>query len=177
MRKRLAVLLCCVTLLAGCRGAQSAASAPQKQVEEPDWRVEEVSWQIFSLDPKDYGITYEDLEDLSEYPLDKLTAYCMGADGVFAEDGFSQLYRRFMEAPHTCAACFSLIQDQKALELLCGRIVSENLSFGDETEQKQFQLNLKLLAEAYPENRDCYAGQAAVVRLLQSSWDKAAKEK
>ena len=174
--KRLAVFACCLVLLAGCRGPQPASSVPQERVEEPDWRVEEPSWQIFSLKPEDYGITYEDLEDLSGYPLDKLTAYCMGADGAFAEDGFSQLYRRFMEAPHTCVACFSLIQDQEALKLLCGRIVSENLSFGDETEQKQFQLNLKLLAEAYPENRGCYAGVSAVVRLLQSGWDETAQK-
>lgn len=34
-------------------------------------------------------------------PLDQLTAYCLGADGVYGENGFDQLYHRFLEAPDT----------------------------------------------------------------------------
>ncbi len=36
-----------------------------------------------TTDPSAYGITYQELEDLSGMPLDQLTAYCLGADGVY----------------------------------------------------------------------------------------------
>ena len=87
-------------------------------VEGPDWREETPVWSMVSTAPEDFGITYDDLTDLDGYPLDKLAAYCLGADGVFAEDGFDQLYCRFVEAPRTWVTYVSLLPEEEQ-KILC----------------------------------------------------------
>lgn len=161
-RKCLAGLFGCLVLLSGC----ADKNQPSVPVEEPDWRVEAVDWQIVSVDPEDFGITYGDLENLEEYPLDKLTAYCIRSDGIYAEDGVDELYRRFLEAPHTCITYFALIQDEQALSGLYGLLTLEDVCGHGGTQE--FQMILKQLAEAYP------AGpEAKAAADLQAAYDEA----
>lgn len=130
--------------LTGC----AAAPGSTPPVEEPEWRVEEPSWQMVSTDPDDYGITYDDIPNLEGWPLDKLVAYCLGADGVYAEAGFDQLYHYFLEAPHTCVTYFALIQDEARREVLCGQIAAVDAVWYQGTQE--FQEILTELSEAYP---------------------------
>ena len=76
----------CLALLAGC-GAETAGESLDADEMHP-------GWSTVTTDPSAYGITYQELEDLSGMPLDQLTAYCLGADGVYGENGFDQLYHR-----------------------------------------------------------------------------------
>ncbi len=140
MRRYLSVLL--LIVLAGCAAAPHTALP----VEEPDWRVEEPSWRMISTDPADYGITYDGLPDLEGWPLDKLAAYCLGADGIYAEAGFDRLYHYFLEAPHTCVAYFSLIQDEGQREILCGQIAAVDAAWYQGAEFREI---LTVLAQAY----------------------------
>lgn len=132
-----------VLALTGC--AVTPQAAPP--VEEPDWRVENHTWQMVSTDPADYGITYDEFPELDGWPLDKLTAYCLGADGVYAEEGFDRLYHYFLEAPHTCVAYFSLIQDEGQRESLCSQIAAIDAGWYEGTEE--FQEIVSRLSEAY----------------------------
>ena len=65
----------CLALLAGC-GAETAGESLDADEMHP-------GWSTVTTDPSAYGITYQELEDLSGMPLDQLTAYCLGADGVY----------------------------------------------------------------------------------------------
>ncbi len=183
--KKTAVVLLLLVLLAGC----GAADAPVAS-DTPDWRGETPDWQVVSVDPEDFGISYADLEDLSGFSLDKLTAYCLGSDGIFAEEAFGELYHRFLEAPYTCVAYFALIQEEGALDTLCEHIALENALYayvGRETSvsftgydewPERFQSILEELNEAYPPGGE--AKVAAALRLAHAealeameSWEGA----
>ena len=103
----------CLALLAGC-GAETAGESLDADEMHP-------GWSTVTTDPSAYGITYQELEDLSGMPLDQLTAYCLGADGVYGENGFDQLYHRFLEAPDTVLSYLALIDSWEERELLCTR--------------------------------------------------------
>ena len=60
----------CLALLAGC-GAETAGESLDADEMHP-------GWSTVTTDPSAYGITYQELEDLSGMPLDQLTAYCLG---------------------------------------------------------------------------------------------------
>jgi len=136
------ILVCLFLLvLPGC--------APETlPAEESDWRNETPSWQMVSTDPKDYGISYDDFSNLEGWPLDKLVAYCLGADGIYAEEGFDQLYHYFMEAPCTCVTYFALIQDEAQRDILCSHIAAADVYWYEGTQE--FQEILTKLAEVYP---------------------------
>ena len=95
----------CLALLAGC-GAETAGESLDADEMHP-------GWSTVTTDPSAYGITYQELEDLSGMPLDQLTAYCLGADGVYGENGFDQLYHRFLEAPDTVLSYLALIDSRE----------------------------------------------------------------
>lgn len=156
MKRYLSALLLLLALT-GC------AAKPQtpSPVEGPDWRVENHAWQMVSTDPEDYGITYDEFPELDGWPLDKLAAYCLGSDGIYAEEGFDQLYHYFLEAPHTCLAYFSLIQNEEQQEILCGHIAAIDADWYGSTEE--FQEILSKLAEAYPDG-----AEGRIVQLLEN---------
>lgn len=154
MKKYIPILLS-LLLLTGC------ASKSPSPVEEPDWRVEDHAWQMVSTDPEDYGITYDEFPELDGWALDKLAAYCLGADGIYAEEGFDRLYRYFLEAPHTCVVYFSLIQNEERQEALCSHIAAIDAGWYGGTEE--FQEILSKLAEAYPDG-----AEGRVVQLLEN---------
>ena len=154
MKKYIPILLS-LLLLTGC------VSKSPSPVEEPDWRVEDHAWQMVSTDPEDYGISYDEFPELDGWPLDKLAAYCLGADGIYAEEGFDWLYRYFLEAPHTCVAYFSLIQNEEQQETLCSHIAAIDAGWYGGTEK--FQEILSKLAEAYPDGVE-----GRVVQLLEN---------
>ena len=55
----------CLALLAGC-GAETAGESLDADEMHP-------GWSTVTTDPSAYGITYQELEDLSGMPLDQLT--------------------------------------------------------------------------------------------------------
>ena len=63
----------CLALLAGC-GAETSGESLDADEMHP-------GWSTVTTDPSAYGITYQELEDLSGMPLDQLTAYCLGRTG------------------------------------------------------------------------------------------------
>lgn len=154
MKKYVPILLS-LLLLTGC------TSKSPSPVEEPDWRVENHAWQMVSTDPADYGITYDEFPELDGWPLDKLVAYCLGSDGIYAEEGLDQLYRYFLEAPHTCVTYFSLIQNEEQQETLCGHIADIDTGWYGGTEE--YQEILSKLAEAYPGG-----AEGRIVQLLEN---------
>ena len=111
----------CLALLAGC-GAETAGESLDADEMHP-------GWSTVTTDPSAYGITYQELEDLSGMPLDQLTAYCLGADGVYGENGFDQLYHRFLEAPDTVLSYLALIDSREERELLCTHLASADVSW------------------------------------------------
>jgi len=116
--------------------------------EEYDWREEPPAWKMVSTDPKDYGISYDDFPNLEGWPLDKLVAYCLGSDGIYAEEGFDQLYHYFMEAPCTCVTYFALIEDEAQRDILCSQIAAIDADWYGGTQE--FQEILTKLVETYP---------------------------
>lgn len=116
----------CLALLAGC-GAETAGESLDADEMHP-------GWSTVTTDPSAYGITYQELEDLSGMPLDQLTAYCLGADGVYGENGFDQLYHRFLEAPDTVLSYLALIDSREERELLCTHLASADVSWYGGTE-------------------------------------------
>lgn len=98
-----------VLILSGCQKAGGSA----EPVKKADWQSETPAWSMVSTDPEEFGIVYDEWNDLDGYALDKLAAYCLGADGIYAEEGFDQMYRRFVEAPHTWVTYVSLLPDEK----------------------------------------------------------------
>ena len=156
MRRYISALLLLLALT-GC-AVKPQATPP---VEEPDWRAENHAWQMVSTDPEDYGITYDEFPALDGWPLDKLAAYCLGSDGIYAEEGFDRLYHYFLEAPHTCVAYFSLIQNEEQQETLCNHIAAIDADWYEGTEE--FQEILSKLAEAYPGGME-----GRIVQLLEN---------
>lgn len=156
MRKYIYALLLLLALT-GCVAKPQVVGS----VEGPDWRVENHAWQMVSTDPEDYGITYDEFPELDGWPLDKLVAYCLGSDGIYAEEGFDQLYHYFLEAPHTCVSYFALIQDEVQREALCSHIAAVDAEWYEGTEE--FQEILSKLAEAYPGGVD-----GSIVQLLKN---------
>ena len=116
----------CLALLAGC-GAETAGESLDADEMHP-------GWSTVTTEPSAYGITYQELEDLSGMPLDQLTAYCLGADGVYGENGFDQLYHRFLEAPDTVLSYLALIDSREERELLCTHLASADVSWYGGTE-------------------------------------------
>lgn len=116
----------CLALLTGC-GSRPAGEGQEADEAHP-------GWSTVTTDPAAYGITYQELEDLSGMPLDQLTAYCLGADGVCGENGFDQLYHRFLEAPETVLSYLSLIDRREERELLCTHLVSADVAWYGGTE-------------------------------------------
>lgn len=116
----------CLAALAGC-GAKTAGEGPDAGEAHP-------GWSTVTTDPAAYGITYQELEDLSGMPLDQLAAYCLGADGVYGENGFDQLYHRFLEAPDTVLSYLSLIDSREERELLCTHLASADVAWYGGTE-------------------------------------------
>lgn len=156
MKRYLSALLLLLALT-GC-AAKPQTAGP---VEEPDWRAENHAWQMVSTDPEDYGITYDEFPELDGWPLDKLAAYCLGSDGIYAEVGFDRLYHYFLEAPHTCVTYFSLIQNEKQQEALCGHIAAADADWYGGTED--FKEILSKLDEAYPDG-----AEGRIVQLLKN---------
>ena len=105
--------------------------------------------------------TYQELEDLSGMPLDQLTAYCLGADGVYGENGFDQLYHRFLEAPDTVLSYLALIDSREERELLCTHLASADVSWYGGT-------------EAFGAILDRLAGESGtsgeLAELIQTEW-------
>ena len=155
-------LLGVVLLLAGCQGTEE----PLTTVEQPDWRVESPAWSMVSTDPADFGISYDDLADLSEYPLDKLVAYCLGADGVFAEDGFDQLYCRFVEAPRIWVTYVSLLPEEEQ-KILCEHTALAAASWY--ADSNEFSESLDVLEKAYSSG-----AEEVVISMLRSEYENAA---
>lgn len=155
-------------LVAGVLTALCAGCAPQTEA-PPQPAPEAPEWQVVSTEAGDFGIAYDDLEDLSGYPLDKLAAYCLGSDGIYAEQGFDQLYHRFLEAPNTCVSYFALIQDKEEQDALCGQLTAAAASWY--AENGAFSTILTQL-----EQTDRTAGEKAVVDCLRTSYEEALKE-
>lgn len=154
-------LLGAVLLLAGCQGTEELLTT----VEGQDWREETPAWSMVSTAPEDFGITYDDLTGLDGYPLDKLAAYCLGADGVFAEDGFDQLYCRFVEAPRTWVTYVSLLPEEEQ-KVLCEHTALAAASWY--ADSNEFSENLDVLETAYSSG-----AEEVVVSLLQSEYENA----
>ncbi|MBS5547857.1 MAG: hypothetical protein KHX40_01485 [Oscillospiraceae bacterium] len=121
---------------------------------------------MVSTAPEDFGITYDDLTDLDGYPLDKLAAYCLGADGVFAEDGFDQLYCRFVEAPRTWVTYVSLLPEEEQ-KILCEHTALAAASWY--ADSNEFSENLDVLETAYSSG-----AEQVVVSRLRSEYENAA---
>ena len=155
-------LLGAVLLLAGCQGTEE----PLTTVEGQDWREETPVWSMVSTAPEDFGITYDDLTDLDGYPLDKLAAYCLGADGVFAEDGFDQLYCRFVEAPRTWVTYVSLLPEEEQ-KILCEHTALAAASWY--ADSNEFSENLDVLEKAYSSG-----AEEVVISMLRSEYENAA---
>ena len=132
----------CLALLAGC-GAETAGESLDADEMHPGW------------------ITYQELEDLSGMPLDQLTAYCLGADGVYGENGFDQLYHRFLEAPDTVLSYLALLDSREERELLCTHLASADVSWYGGT-------------EAFGAILDRLAGESGtsgeLAELIQTEW-------
>ena len=71
-----------VLILSGCQKAGGSA----EPVKKADWQSETPAWSMVSTDPEEFGIVYDEWNDLDGYALDKLAAYCLGADGIYAEE-------------------------------------------------------------------------------------------
>jgi hypothetical protein len=116
-------LLCALLIISGCGGTAANPGAGTPAVpESPDWPV-------LSIAPEDFGIEYdaESIGQLQEYPLDKLMAYYLGADGAYAEGASCELYRRFLDAPDTVLTAIALtggetVRGTPARDLLCRAI-------------------------------------------------------
>jgi len=159
----LCLLICILILLSGCGGAaklpsgqENADAGPGATISVSPLDLEEPAWPVLSVAPEDYGIVYDakSIEHLPEYPLDKLMAYCLGADGAFAEGAFCELYRRFLDAPGTVLTAIALIGDEMvrgtpARDLLCRAIASSAAWSGAEA----FGETVKRCEEAYPTGR------------------------
>ncbi|HOQ03363.1 MAG TPA: hypothetical protein PLQ96_06030 [Bacillota bacterium] len=127
---------------------------------------EDISWGVVSIDPKDYGITDDQLRcvsmpDFSEYILGELIAYYLYTDGAGSEGSAEVLYERFMEAPNTVLTYMALIGDQKArggssgndtaVDELCRAIASADVAWHDVTDE--FSEILAKYQSIYPDGR------------------------
>ena len=132
----------CLALLAGC-GAETAGESLDADEMHP-------GWSTVTTDPSAYGM-----------PLDQLTAYCLGADGVYGENGFDQLYHRFLEAPDTALSYLALIDSREERELLCTHLASADVSWYGGT-------------EAFGAILDRLAGESGtsgeLAELIQTEW-------
>lgn len=127
--------------LVACTGAEDEARNNSNANLVPE--IESYSWQAVSIAPEDYGILYDDdtvLMGWEAYPLDKLCAYYLGADGAYAEGSGDELYKRFMAAPNTVLNYLALIGEQTVLisndgstalaqNLLCREIATEDVAY------------------------------------------------
>lgn len=151
-----------VLILSGCQQAGRSAEPEEK----PDWRSETSAWSMVSTDPAEFGIVYDEWNDLDGYALDKLAAYCLGADGIYAEEGFDQMYWRFVEAPHTWVTYVSLLPEEEQ-KILCEHTALAAVCwYGDSDE---FSGHLKDLETAYSSG-----AQQTVVSLLRNEYENAA---
>ena len=132
-----------VLILSGCQKAGGSA----EPVKKADWQSETPAWSMVSTDPEEFGIVYDEWNDLDGYALDKLAAYCLGADGIYAEEGFDQMYRRFVEAPHTWVTYVSLLPDEKRSALCEHTGAAAAVWYGD---SEAFQPRWRSWREAYP---------------------------
>lgn len=132
-----------VLILSGCQKAGGSA----EPVKKADWQSETPAWSMVSTDPEEFGIVYDEWNDLDGYALDKLAAYCLGADGIYAEEGFDQMCRRFVEAPHTWVTYVSLLPDEKRSALCEHTGAAAAVWYGD---SEAFSTALAAVEEAYP---------------------------
>ena len=132
-----------VLILSGCQKAGGSA----EPVKKADWQSETPAWSMVSTDPEEFGIVYDEWNDLDGYALDKLAAYCLGADGIYAEEGFDQMFRRFVDAPHTWVTYVSLLPDEKRSALCEHTGAAAAVWYGD---SEAFSTALAVVEEAYP---------------------------
>lgn len=151
-----------VLILSGCQKAGGSA-APVKQ---PDWQSETPAWSMVSTDPSEFGIVYDEWNDLDGYALDKLAAYCLGADGIYAEEGFDQMYRRFVEAPHTWVTYVSLLPDEKHSALCEHTGAAAAVWYGD---SKAFSTALAVVEKSYPSGEE-----RTVADMLRAGYEGSA---
>lgn len=93
--------------------------------------IESPSWEVLSIDPNDFGIAYSNSEECATFPLDKLVAYCFGADGFYRECAGDELFRRFAEAPNTVLNYLALINDDDRKSEICDLIISYSYFYSD----------------------------------------------
>ena len=163
----LSLIFALLFLLCACGG-----KTPGKTASSPEpvaAGFENPGWPVFSVRPEDYGIVYdaESVNRLSEYPLDKLMAYYLGADGAYSVGASAELYGRFIEAPRTVAACIALLGDaalergEPARDALCKAIAQEACYGG----AGEFSQALEACRDAFP------SGAAAkVLERLEEAW-------
>ena len=149
MRVPLAILISAIVaamLLTGCTVKKTAVEHPVIPEENP-------TWQAVGTAPKDFGIVYDDasMAELYDYPLDKLAAYLMGADGVYGEAAHEEFYQRFMEAPDTVMSYLTLV-DEQSRQTLCWAVVSADAGWYEKTQQ--FQTILDTYSELYEGDRN-----------------------
>jgi len=129
MKKLIALALTLVLAfpLATCNGDKNVVDGENSKT-ALDIEFENPSWQTVSINYKDYGIDYNVTEmSFDQFPLDKLVAYYLGADGAYAEGSSDELYRRFLEAPNIVLSYIALIGDDIAGNRIPDNIPAKNL--------------------------------------------------
>lgn len=157
----------------GSPGYDLSNQSPQPVI--PD---KPVDWQVISLAPNDYGIVYDtDHMDVKPFPLAKLCVYYLYSDGAYAEGAHDELYRRFMEAPHTVLNFLALLGDQMARggqtgELTAAAELCRAIAFADvfwHDSPPEFAAILEQYRELYPDGRI-----AKLLDTLRAEHDNAA---
>ena len=162
--------------LSACNGDKNTVDK-EDQKNAFEIECENPFWQAVSIDYKEYGIEYDLTEmDFDKFPLDKLIAYYLGADGAYAEGSSDELYRRFLEAPNIVLIYIALIgestaknripNDIPAKNVLCEAIAVADVFWYDISDS--FSNILEQLGEAYQ------SGDIADIVNILSTEHKAA---
>ena len=125
--------------------------------------LEETDWQTVSISAKDYGVVEDPIGDPAVYggadrlSLNRLIAVSLSSDGAAGEDVSDELWRRFLEAPHTLLAYLALMGDQQdgywnqpAAEVICRTIAGADAAWYNSIE---FGAALAACRETYPTGR------------------------
>ena len=160
MRKVFSVILA-LTMMVAVFGCTAKKQPVAEHSLSPEYEI--VDWNVVSINPSDYGITYEMLTfieppNFSEFTLAKLCAYHLYTDGAGAEGSGDTLYKRFMDAPTKVLNYFALIGDQvarggqsgneTAVRELCREIASADVFWYGNTQE--FSSIIKQYQEIYP---------------------------
>lgn len=173
-REALAILssaIAAVILLTGCTAktqetpvAQTKAANSQQTGDCSVLPEEDPAWRVVSTAPEDFGIVYDDasMVEINDYPLDKLAAYLLGSDGVYAEGAHEEFYQRFLEAPDTVMSHLALV-DEQSRQTLCWAVVSADIWWYKQTER--FQKILDVYSEVHGNGE-----KEKVLKMIKTSY-------